>query len=506
MHLSRTGQAAYGTSTVAVMGATPAALVGQVAGALFGPSWLDSSGPKILYQSGGTGSGPYILQSYDTGTFATATVSATGQNFMAAGGGQWAKWLAGSGVSSSVTIASPTKPLSGADLLDVSPSGQIVLCDVRSSATGISVYSSAGSKIAAFPSVEVLSGRTTRLVNNILSYQDPDGWHLYDIANLRVPLWRPRLDGVNWAVPVVTSAGVIYMMERTNVVTFRKADSATGFEITISAGVGFNPDAVVKSSGVYRIGYCTDLGESVNSAVLVDLTLATGATSVGTVSGGTMVFATGDTLEQQEFEVGPLEGNGITGKQYLPYREPLSRQDPKTGNKIITDPWLRALQATNDAIGDVAGAVEAIPVPAPQAPGFGIISGDVVPSVNATTPDDTVNLVSPDHSITFTGEPFSKTVLATVNRSVAVSSPPGRRGDDGRMGIPGPSGAAGVAGSAGPMGPPSRRAEDVTRVVMIGSQVDASAFTSWVPLSLGVEPLQFVSDGAGAAIFVAFSG
>ena len=187
MHLSRLGQAAYGTSTVAVMGATPAALVGQVAGALFGPLWLDSNGPRIVYQSGGTGSGPYIIQSYNTSTLATATVAATGQNFMAAGGGQWAKWLAGSGVSSSVTIASPTAPLSGADLLDISPDGQVVLCDVRSSATGISVYSSAGSKIAAFPSVEVLSGRTTRLVNNILSYQDADGWHLYDIANLRVP-------------------------------------------------------------------------------------------------------------------------------------------------------------------------------------------------------------------------------------------------------------------------------------------------------------------------------
>ena len=32
-----------------------------------------------------------------------------------------------------------------------------------------------------------------------------------------------------------------------------------------------------------------------------------------------------------------------------------------------------------------------------------------------------------------------------------------------------------------------------------------SAGTSWVPLSLGVEPLQFVSDGAGSPIFVSFT-
>lgn len=32
-----------------------------------------------------------------------------------------------------------------------------------------------------------------------------------------------------------------------------------------------------------------------------------------------------------------------------------------------------------------------------------------------------------------------------------------------------------------------------------------SSGTSWVPLSLGVEPLTFVSDGAGQPIFVAFT-
>jgi hypothetical protein len=33
----------------------------------------------------------------------------------------------------------------------------------------------------------------------------------------------------------------------------------------------------------------------------------------------------------------------------------------------------------------------------------------------------------------------------------------------------------------------------------------AADLVSWVPLSLGVEPLQFVSDGAGSPIFVTFS-
>lgn len=36
-------------------------------------------------------------------------------------------------------------------------------------------------------------------------------------------------------------------------------------------------------------------------------------------------------------------------------------------------------------------------------------------------------------------------------------------------------------------------------------EVNTSGLGSWVPLSLGVEPLQFVSDGAGRPILVAFT-
>ena len=47
-------------------------------GAQFGPFWYDTNGPRILYQSGGTGAGPWILQSYNTSTLAYVQVDAAG--------------------------------------------------------------------------------------------------------------------------------------------------------------------------------------------------------------------------------------------------------------------------------------------------------------------------------------------------------------------------------------------------------------------------------------------
>jgi len=53
----------------------------------------------------------------------------------------------------------------------------------------------------------------------------------------------------------------------------------------------------------------------------------------------------------------------------------------------------------------------------------------------------------------------------------------------------------------------SRRSESTARVVMVGSQASSPSAASgnWVPLALGTEPLQFVSDGAGNPVFTWFA-
>ncbi len=484
MHLNRqTGSAAYGTAAVAIDGATPAALVGQVAGAQFGPFWYDTDGPRIVYQSGGTGSGPWILQSYNTSTLATATVDAAGQNTMAAGGGQWAAYLAGSGVRSSVTIASPTAPLAGAFLLDVGTNGSIAICDYQATATGITVYDTSGTAIYENPTVVV--GPIARLVDDILGFQSitaftwngveyPAGWHLVNVATGLVPYWFPRTDGVNWLVPFVGTDGTLYVLERTESVSLREADRSQGYDITASTGIGFNPDGLEISAGVCRAGYCTDLGESVTSVVLYDVTMASGVTSVGTVSGGAIVFAAGPTLTATTFPVGPAEGTALATATLPPIVHPVV--DKRTGDRV-TQPWQEYFNQRDRTIGAMGAAIQRIPnPPAAPPPSFGNIAGDVSPNVAATTASDTLNLTSDDASVTFASNPITK----TVDLSVAFPPPPS---------IPIP-----------------RRVDDRTRVVMIGSQQDAvTSSVCFVPVSSGAEPLQILSNGAGLVLLTPYT-
>lgn len=489
MHLSRLGSAAYGTVTVAVDGAIPAALSGQVAGAQFGPSWLDSDGPRIAYQSGGTGSGPWILQSYNVTTLATATLSASGQNFMAAGGGHWLAYLAGSGVRSDVTIASPNAPLAGAFALNVSPDGELVICDYQNTGTGLSVYNSSGTSIFHLATV-VLSASPVYLVDDILSFQSVNtytyngvtygpGWHLINIATGAVPTWLPRIDGVNWLIPCTDTDGTLFLVERAESVSIREAARSTGYTLTGSTGLGFNPDGIPYTAGVIRAGFCTDLGESVSSVVLWDVTMATGAASKGVVSGGTIVFSAQPTLEAVQFTVGPAEGSGTTTIPAPPIDHAVTKfiPSPQAGQSVqrMTQEWQAWAQRLRGGVLAVANTASKSVTPTPlQTPAFGVIAGDVTPSIVATTAGDTLSLTSADGSILFASNPATK----TLDLAASVRVPPS---------VPVP-----------------RRPDSVTRIIQVGSPTSGTVGPYLVPLSLGVEPLTFVSDGGGRAIFVWF--
>lgn len=470
------GKCAYGTSAVSVQGATPALLVGQVGGGLFGPNWLAADGSTILYQSGGTGSGPWILQSYNVTTPALVTVDSNGQNFLAAGGGVWAAYLAGSGVRSNVAIASPTAPLAGAYVGDVSVAGRIVLIDYQATGVGLTVYSNAGAAIYSLPTVQLTNG-IVRLVGNILSYRDTTGWHLRDITTGEPPNWAPPLDAVNWIIPVTMADGSLWVVERTEVLRVREAFRNVAYVIE-ALPIGFNPDAIAYAAGVLRTGYCTDLGESVTSAKIVDLTLASGATSVGVVSGGTIVFSAGATITPTAVSVGPPEGGGNAGLG-PPFQAPIAER----GNLTVTTQWRPWFQKVNGDLTDLIAQVENLPVPPSAASSFGVVTVDTTsqPAIAATQPNDTANLTSDDGSIDFTTNPATKTIDLSVNPLAptliaGARGIPGLDGNDGWMGPPGPPG---VSGS--------------------GSGV------CYVPASTGAEPLVIVSNGAGSVALVPYT-
>lgn len=513
MHLNRqTGEGAYGTSTVYLNGQTPAALSGVVAGAEFGPWWMDTNGPRIAYQNGTAG---WIVQSYNTGTAALATLYANGQNAMAAGGGEWGAWLAGGpniGVHTSVTIASPNAPMAGSFLCTVGTNGYIVLCDYQQTSTGLSVYDTSGTSVLQIPGVVLTNGKTVRLVDGYLSFQAnapytyqgqsfPAGWHMINVDTGIIPYWFPRTDGVHWLVPFLGTDGTLYVTETTESVSVRVAARSQGYSIAASTGIGFHADGMEYGAGVARIGYCTDNGESQDSLVFYDVTMATGTTLVWTVTAGVISSAVGPTFEPTTFPVGSAEGSPLARSRIPPMIHPVV--DPRVGF-TATQPWKEYWQGINDnavAAANAASGGSGGGGGGSSANGFGVIAGDLAPIVAATAPNDTLALTSDDASVTLTGNPITKTVDVAVNRSVVVGAPVGRRGESGRMGVPGPTGPTGATGAAGPMGPPPRRSEDVTRVVLVPND---SGFTGsyLVPLALGSEPLTFVSDGAGQAIFV----
>lgn len=413
---SNHGHAAYGTAEVSVQGAVPALLAGQVAGALFGPSWLASDGSDILYQNGGTGYGPWILQTYDVDTPALTTEDADGQNFLAAGGGVWAAYLAGSGVRSNVVIASPTAPLSGAGVLDVSADGNIVLVDYVASAVGITVYDSSGASIYSQPTTQ-LTNPIVRLVGNILSYCDGTGWHLRDITTGNAPNWCPPAGtpAVNWLIPITMSDGSLWVVERTEVLRVREGFRNQAYVIE-SAPIGFNPDALAFSSGVMRVGYCTDEGESVSSATIVDLTLQSGAQSIGVVSGGAIMFSAGPDLDYTTVEIGPNESTGGVDAMNPPFP---SQMLDKQSRVPVPSPWAGFFSGLGNRVTTLER--RPIPVPTAQAAGFGVIDPDTVGEVAiaATQPDDTLTLASSDGSITFATNPFTKTLDLRAGATVA---------------------------------------------------------------------------------------
>lgn len=350
MRFNTSGDAATGTSTVGVNGATPAALVGVTGGSKFGPGWLTAT--KILFQNVTAGA---ILQSYDIVSLATATVDAAGQNDLAAGNAKWGRFLSGSGVKTNIGVG----PFATAALGDVSTDhGELAITLNYPSGPGITVYSSAGATLLSLPAVN--AGPIIRIRGHLMAYSNvvsPVGWHMANVIG-GSSAFAPRLnENINWITPVTTTSGKVLVLERSDRLTLRYADSAQGWILVAPGTNTFNPDVMEFSSGVVRVGWASNQGETPDSLTLIDITLATGATRNGVIGGGIIVWTTGPTLARTTFTVGPVEGSNQNGALYPPFKHPV--QDAKTG--LMTVPWQRFEQAISDSVTGNTSAIASIP-------------------------------------------------------------------------------------------------------------------------------------------------
>jgi hypothetical protein len=428
MRISTTGRCAYGYGpTVAIDGTTPAALVGQFCGVPGGPPWLSTT--KIAYQNGGTGAGPWIVQSYDTGTLATAELSSTGANRVGAGASIWAKWLSGAGVTSSNGVTLPN-----AVLADVSSLGQIVVVDNYAAGTGITVYSPAAAVALALPGVVLINNQGLRLVGNALAYQDTTGWKLVGVG-IDDPLFAPRInETVVNCVPVLMADGSYCVVETSNSrLTVRSASTGTGFVVE-DAPDAFWADAIQISPGVVRVGFCTNQGESADSAVRVDVTMATGANIRSTVVAGAFVPVVQTPFAKTTFDVGPTTGSAFQGgdRRYTPFIEPVDKH-----GGLMTEPWKKwVLSITGDSASH-GGAIAKIPPPVPPSPSFGTILVPGQPPIVAFGPNDTAT-VNPIQGLSGTTDPITRTLTLKGSAASGGGGSVGRRGLQGERGRMGP--------------------------------------------------------------------
>lgn len=477
MHLNAAGSAAYGFATVSVDGAVPAGVPVANVGNPTGPCWLDDT--HLVYQDW---NGAPFLQEFAIGG-STSTLDSQGSNLITAGNGKWAAVLGGNVRSNISGITS----LPGAGQPSMSETGQLAVMAKLALGTGVTVYSATGATLFSDPTAMLASPYLT-CRHGYVSWQDASGWHLVLLATGETPRWYPRTDGVLVVVPVLIGT-VLWVVELNNAqLTLRQADQQVGYAIRVQPDNFFNPDAIQQSTGVCRVGMCANSGESTDSLVLIDVTVATGANRVGTVSGGGIVFVTGTTfpLAQHDMTFGPLEGNNLSSNLYPPIQNDVDLQGGK-----MTMPWQGWVRTLGQTVQNISTAIDHIPVPAPPSPAFGILAPAGAAAVPATQPNDTESLTSPDGSIGFGSDPSTKTVQFRVNPAFVHGAfgLPGADGDDGPMGPPGLAGAVGATGPAGPPGPAGEDGEQgppgPPGPPATAAQIEAAGY--WSPLTNGDE-------------------
>lgn len=309
-------------------GATPALLATAVGGNWGWKSATVAAGPADF------GSG-YGIWQYNTVGPVLTQLDAQNWNVFATGGGVYAAFIAGQGVRTSVTGFGPFLQ---AGLAGISEDGQFAFIQNYQGDSGLQLYTASG---ALLTSISVtLVGLPTTLHAGIIAYKDAAGWKLRTIATGAPVAYAPRTVGTVYQVIPVVVGGVTYVVEWVDeTLSLRPATSAQGYLLLDNTAVPnalFNPDAVSYVANVVRVGYSTTLGENPTNLRLIDLTLGSGATSLGTAASGAVVFSAGPTLSPlaSGFTVGPVEGG--TGSRELQFimRTPIVQPD-----RMLTREW-----------------------------------------------------------------------------------------------------------------------------------------------------------------------
>lgn len=322
------------TTLISVDGVIPPALVGTEA---FGGHWLDAAGNVIVYQQNSV-TGTAYLQTLDLDTSVLTTVSPSGTSAMSAGGNVWAAF-SGAGVRTNVTGLGP---LSNAGLCEVSSTGQTATV-TNINTGGLAVYNSTGTRIYS-TSGPVSGVYPQRLRSSLLSWvpTTAQGWQIVNISTGEPISWQRQTVTVFALVPVVTG-GRTCVLEMTDeganqVLWFREAAGSMAYRVT--TGPVFQPDIIELSAGVVRIAWSVTTAEGPTSLRVADLTVGTGATSLGTSAAGALTFSAGPSVSLSQIAVSPYTSSeGIATLFVAPH--PFT--DPKTGRLTTEfgDPWVR---------------------------------------------------------------------------------------------------------------------------------------------------------------------
>lgn len=304
-----TGDAACGIGCIqiSIQGGVPAALAGVIGG---GCCWLTAT--KMIYQD----CADAHLKTYDTGTTAIATVSTSGATKIGAGSGVWAAFLA-DGVSGVRTNVGGFGPFPAASLAAVGEDGSVAIVTTYQLGRGLTVYGPTGSVLSTIDIT--IFYPVFALRHGILAYSiGANTWVLRTTAGVQLSYAQRSTGDTNWVVPVV-SGDVVWVMERQGDLTLRPKDSGLGYRLPGTAGVSYNPDAIEVSPGVIRVAWA-DPGDSVNSLRLLDVTLATGANTLGVPTAGVIVWTPQAALPVVDLGAG---GASPSGPYVVPYTKPM---------------------------------------------------------------------------------------------------------------------------------------------------------------------------------------
>lgn len=322
--LSAGGLAVMGINGVitSVMGATPAPLVGSQGGNW---DWLADNiiaGQASIPAENG---GAWYCYSVNLDDDTVTLLAASGATFFAAGGGNWMKQFGG--VQTNIP-GIESLPIAGQG--SISREGILAINTQYDSAAGVSVYSAVGALLQQISVTLFGYGAAwIRCRGGLLSFPTASGFPLLSAATAQPITGYVQQVGISKLVPVLfgTTPVVVEYNGDASTWSLRRADQATGLVVDSSGTPVYNMDAVAKD-GKIRLAWSTGEGEAPGDLVLLDVDTSTGETQRGTVSGSTVVWAAGPTLQGTTFNM------TSAGKTYPPWQHPISDKNGKT-----TRPW-----------------------------------------------------------------------------------------------------------------------------------------------------------------------